>query len=867
MTGQQTRIAWAFLAVALIGLIWSSTAPFAQQTQSSDRQEVAEPVSPETLIPQGSVLFAQCDGSAAHQDVLKATAAYRAFEKSGLLPTVRKAVVDVLLSAGPAAGPVLRSLRQVEQNGLSFGVSLPKPGQPPIPSLTIVLHQAADLERLIGPAIQGVAAQEGIEFTTQEIAGQKVTSGIIPVPGTPGVELGWWTKGTHLVIAAGFDAVRQTAAVSSGNAENLQSHPLWKKFGRRPETFTRTNLMWFEVDKVFQMFSGFPIPESAPDNNGQPRRVGDLLAVLGLDGLGAIVVQSGIDGEAVWSDRFIEYRGQPRGLFALGQTKGKLTLSDIPKLPANVTRFQAGTADWSAMADASTRMTRDLIEFLPDEPRQQFEEFIEQATDGIEFDVRRDFLDGLGDKSCFYLDDNQAAFSQAYTFAFSLENRKTVQTGLRKMLRAIAARIPNGVMRLRETKVRGYEIIEVTIGLTPGQDSPLMAFAVGEDWLVGGNLPQAVEAFLLRQEGKLPSWSATDFPPQTTKNLPKEFDGMVGLDVRPAYQIIASLLPPVTGFIKLGLRESGMFPRDVEIPLDVVDLPPAELVVHSLFPTMTTVEKVEGGYRQLSRGAATDPTGVAIIGGTAVGIAVLLPAIQAARNAARLAQSRNNLQNLSLATMNYASTHDEELPRGTLPNDELRPTQRMSWIVSILTFLDQEAVFRSLKQKEAWDSDANKPFSEVQIPTLINPAASPTDVVAPTHYVGITGYGKDCETLPAGHARAGVFGYDRKVSLDDISTGDGTSQTLMISEASEPFGPWSAGGSATIRGFKKQPYVDGPDGIGSQFDLVFNAAFADGSVQALSKSIDPTVLEAMSTYQGNDPVDMNEIRLLPPEKR
>ncbi len=858
MTGQQTRIAWAFLAVALTGLVWSSTTPFAQQA-ATNQKAAAEAVPVESLIPQRAFFLAQCDGSAAHQEAYQGTAAYQAFEKSGLMPTLRKAFVDVLQSVGPAADPVLRSLRHIEQNGMSVALSFPAPGQPPIPSLTVVLHKAADLERVIGPSIQAIAAQENIEFTTKEVAGQQVTSGVIPVPDTPGIELGWWTSGSHLVIATGIDAVRQVAAVSSGAAENLESHPLWKKYGSRPRTFTRTNLMWFEFDKVMQLVSGISIPGSAPDRNGQPRRVGDLLEVLGLDGLGATIVQSGFDGDAIWWDTFVQYTGEPRGLFALGKTKGQLTLADIPKLPANVSRFQAASTDLSAMAEASIQLTRELVEFLPDEPRQEVEQFLDQVTDGEGFDLQRDFLDGLGTQNCFYLDGNQASFNQAYAFAFALKDREKVESGLRKMLRSIAAKVPNGMVKLREIEVRGHQFMEVSMGLVPGQESPIVSFVVGEDWLVGGNIPQTVEAFLLRQDGKLPSWSATELPEASTKNLPTEFQAVVGLDVRPPYRIISSLIPPAIGLLKFGLQESGAFPRDMEIPLDVADFPPAELVTQSLFPTMTTVKQVDGGYRYLSRGAATDPTGVAVIGGIGVTVALLLPAVQSARNAARRTQSMNNMRQISLAIFNYATSHNGELPRGTIPNDELKPEKRLSWLASILGVLDQEAISRQLKRDEAWDSTDNEPFSEVQIPVFMNPAALPSDVLAPAHYVGITGYGKDCEKLPAGHARAGVFGYDRKVTLDDVSKGDGGGQTLLITEANEPYGSWLAGGSATLRGFKEQPYIDGPDGIGSQFQNVFQAGFVDGSVRSFSKDIDPTVLEALSTYNGGEQVDHNEL--------
>ncbi len=55
---------------------------------------------------------------------------------------------------------------------------------------------------------------------------------------------------------------------------------------------------------------------------------------------------------------------------------------------------------------------------------------------------------------------------------------------------------------------------------------------------------------------------------------------------------------------------------------------------------------------------------------TIIGILVvlLLPAIQAAREAARRAQCQSNQKQISLAILNYASAHADELPPGGITN-------------------------------------------------------------------------------------------------------------------------------------------------------------------------------------------------------
>ncbi len=119
-----------------------------------------------------------------------------------------------------------------------------------------------------------------------------------------------------------------------------------------------------------------------------------------------------------------------------------------------------------------------------------------------------------------------------------------------------------------------------------------------------------------------------------------------------------------------------------------------------------------------------------------------------------------------------------------------------------------------------------------------------------THYVGLAGVGKDGPTLPVTDPRAGVFAYGRKTRIADIH--DGTSNTAMFSEASSDFGPWGAGGRATIRALTQKPYINGPDGIGSSFPGGCNVGMCDGSVRFVSENIDPAVMEAIVTIRGGE---------------
>lgn len=229
-------------------------------------------------------------------------------------------------------------------------------------------------------------------------------------------------------------------------------------------------------------------------------------------------------------------------------------------------------------------------------------------------------------------------------------------------------------------------------------------------------------------------------------------------------------------------------------------------------------------------------------------VALLLPAVQQARMAARRAQSKNNLKQLLLAMHNYHDVY-RQLPTGTVVESAEEVDDRLSWLVSILPFIEQQALYEQIDQKSGWKSEANVDWTGFNLQVLTNPAEGNAREGA-THYVGMAGIGKDAANLKVTDPGAGVFGYNRKTRFADIT--DGTSNTIAITEASDDFGPWAQGGRSTLRGLTEEPYINGPDGIGSPFPGGMNAGLTDGSVRFISENIDPEVFKALITIRGGE---------------
>ncbi|MGI6417877.1 MAG: DUF1559 domain-containing protein [Thermoguttaceae bacterium] len=225
-------------------------------------------------------------------------------------------------------------------------------------------------------------------------------------------------------------------------------------------------------------------------------------------------------------------------------------------------------------------------------------------------------------------------------------------------------------------------------------------------------------------------------------------------------------------------------------------------------------------------------------------IALLLPATQSAREAARRAQCTNNLKQIGLALHNYHERYGQFPPAAIGPAGVPRDRQ-FSWIVALLPFLEQQGLYESLRLDLPWDDPQNAALLQVSLSTLLcpsDPAPAATDEGLPkTSYVAITG----AESTQGPGGTRGVLGFDKSLRLNEIV--DGASGTAMVAEATDG-GPWFAGGFGTARRIESwietEAWSNHPGGG--------NVLLADGSVRFLASTIDLQTLRHLATAQGAD---------------
>ncbi len=225
-------------------------------------------------------------------------------------------------------------------------------------------------------------------------------------------------------------------------------------------------------------------------------------------------------------------------------------------------------------------------------------------------------------------------------------------------------------------------------------------------------------------------------------------------------------------------------------------------------------------------------------------VALLLPAVQAAREAARRIHSINNLKQLALAMHNY---HDarRRFPDRAIFDKDGKPL--LSWRVQILPFIEENNLYKQFHLDEPWDSEHNKKLIPLMPMVYRNPS-SPAE------------QGKTDYLVPTG--KGSIFEKQRGASIRDIR--DGTSNTILVVEADPDRAvTWTKPEDL------KYDETDPMAGLGKAHPGGFSAALADGSVRFISSGLDQTIflhLLQMSNGDAIPPVEVFDYPQMPAQR-
>jgi len=295
------------------------------------------------------------------------------------------------------------------------------------------------------------------------------------------------------------------------------------------------------------------------------------------------------------------------------------------------------------------------------------------------------------------------------------------------------------------------------------------------------------------------------------------------------------------------------------------------------------------------RETARDPGGftlielLVVIAIISVLIALLLPAVQSAREAARRSQCVNNLMQIGIAVQSYESAH-EALPPGVVsqtgPVLDQPKGYGFGWITQILPYFEQKNVYNHFNLRVSLYEPENLTTRTSLVASFLCPSDSgpsrDNNRIAMTSYAGVH---HDVEA-PIAADNHGVFFLNSAVRYEDVT--DGSSNTLFVGEKMRDgmdLG-WASGTRASLRNtgllVNRMPPPGAPKpatgtlspaeeqelakmgtaefvgGFGSRHPGGNNFLFGDGSVHFLKSSVSPNVYQHLANRADGEVIDADQ---------
>jgi prepilin-type processing-associated H-X9-DG protein len=797
----------ATACVALLSLAVAFPCP-AQTRPASAPKSLARYVPAKDLI-----FYVEFDGLAAHMAAWKKSALYKLLNETkfgALVEDLGTQALEQAIAAGPEKGrpktsDVTGGLKALVRDGFVIGMA----GNPPQPPVGVFAVRNAAKNGILN-IVRLIDAEGGKTPKTERRGSRTVT-----LQGEGPQASAWWLEGDDLVrLFAGAAAYNEVVAAIEGKAPNAATNAIRNEGMKAEPGFEPVGTAFFDISKI-------PMPPDA--------------ARSGLDGLKRIDYRVGFQDEALFSVLRVVAPAPRHGVLAWFEqpTFEKTALPPIP----------AGLSSWTVFSFAPGKLWSNVIAWTNQEAARMgrppgapppgivmFEQGVQQNL-GIR--IKEDFLDQLGPKWVFYLNGETPPQRKAIgkvRAALTAEIRdpgafaRTVDKVMGIVMQTVQAQAAqNPQARVPQIQklagpTPGYRLV-----LPPGSLPPQAEGLVDPTILIGKKQfvlgITGAEARAALTGGK--TWTPGPEYATPFAKLPKDLIALSVDDPRailpPLVEGIPQMIPAMNAAIA-GQTPPGK-PK-FALKLDPSKVPTADEVSRRLFPNTMAVTLDREGLKVTSRESIPSITGV---GGVAVGTALLLPAVQAAREAARRAQCVNDLKQIGLALHNYHDVNNA-LPAAAITGKDGKPL--LSWRVAILPFIEAQGLYNEFHLDEPWDSPHNK--------TLI--AKMPRAYVCPSSLQIVPG----TTTYKAFVGGGALFDPTKPVGFQQVT--DGTSNTMAVVEGKTPV-IWTKPEDIPFDPKAPPSLLD----AGSNHPGGFNVLFTDGSVQFIKITINLQTFRALIT--------------------
>ena len=619
---------------------------------------------------------------------------------------------------------------------------------------------------------------------------------------TEAIELTWGVDGGYLLIGVGPGAIEGLLARLAARQE-----PAWlAQLKTNLPIERRASLAFLNIKQALDTFAPLGGPQAEA-----------FLAALGLRQITSYQSSSGLDASGVVSRSLLAYSGPPRGLLTLVERPG-LTAADLAHIPADSLAATCLSLDVRQTIDALLAAVSEVDPQAGASADDGLAQLGEQA--GIDI---RAALSALGSRWSLYASPADGGWLGAAVLVEVRDRQMLLQAQDRLVEKILPAGRFREAGQVDRTEFAGQTI---THWAPHGAELAFLmpSWCVTDRHIVFGLNPQAVKSVLLRRTG---GKSLADLPEVAA--LLKGTDPILAISYSDTPKIFEAAYPLAQ--VLLPMAVASLRREGVHVEFDAGLLPAPGTIGKHLRPGVSCVRRTKLGLETESRQSLP---GMSLGASAPVAVALLLPAVQASREAASRMTGANNLKQQLLALHNFHDVY-KGFPAAWSTDKDGKPL--LSWRVAILPFIEEQALYNEFHLDDPWDSEHNKKLL-AKMPRVFR-APNSKAAAGMTTYLGVGG-------------KQGVLGAPVDPKNDAAANGiglqhviDGTSNTIAIVEASDALAvEWTK--PVEWIPDEKKPLA----GLVGQYPSGFNAALTDGAVRYIAKTVDPQVL--LSLFKKDD---------------
>lgn len=411
---------------------------------------------------------------------------------------------------------------------------------------------------------------------------------------------------------------------------------------------------WVDIEAIIEI---------AKAKSGEQETITQVMQAYGLGDIKTLAFSQGFDAQGQWfTNMFLDTPAPRHGVIAAYLETPAITNADLKAIPKNATWMRAGTWDLPGMLNA----VREAQAKVPEDMKLDVDAYIAQVNEMAGFDVEKSLVDGLG--PCW------VAYSDASTMTMfgptvSLANKTRDPQAVTKALDAVQVILntlyfsdPDSQMKFTKSKVGDIEMNAFNLMMV------VPTWAMVDGYLIVGLSPQAVSSFAMNLEQNNGGITANPEFQKVRASFPKHVNSLMYTDLKQTAPQMYQLMNQGLGMMAATEPEMAQMYTDI--------LPPLSKLQPYLQPIGYASWTDENGWHysdsQPFPGAAylsPELAATQISGSTGLvqPMAILLPALGAARQTARQMTSQTQLRGIHQACVTFAQSNRERYP------DELYP--------------------------------------------------------------------------------------------------------------------------------------------------------------------------------------------------